>query len=135
MGWQPPCTATPPATEPPAEPDQAAMDRIFDLWFDSLRQPPQNYHQIFTAGYAAGLLRAAQPPAPEQRLHRLPQRGWAIDIGVPDSALDPVAEHPVTFKAHHISIINPGEFESLDLEGAVTWLEQRLGITKESEHG
>lgn len=54
--------AQPPASEPAAEPDQAAMDRIFDAWFDSLRDPPQNYHQIFVAGYAAGLLRAAQPP-------------------------------------------------------------------------
>lgn len=40
------------------------MDRIFDSWFDSLPEPPQNWHQIFTAGYAAGLLRAAQPPVP-----------------------------------------------------------------------
>lgn len=49
---------------PPVEPDQQAMDRIFDSWFDSLSEPPQNYHQIFTAGYAAGLLRASQPPDP-----------------------------------------------------------------------
>jgi len=42
--------------EPPAEPDQAEVARNFDSWVDSLRDPPQNYHQIFAAGYAAGRL-------------------------------------------------------------------------------
>jgi hypothetical protein len=48
-------------------PDQGDMDQIFDSWFNSLREPPQNYLEIFAAGYAAGLSRTAQPPrlAPE----------------------------------------------------------------------
>jgi hypothetical protein len=32
------------------------MDQIFDSWFNSLNEPPNNYQQIFTAGYAAALM-------------------------------------------------------------------------------
>lgn len=65
----------------------------------------------------------------DERIQRLPQRGWRIEIGCPFSHLAQDEPCPITFKATHMRDYSTGDIEEsecLDLDGAVTWLEQRF---------
>lgn len=65
----------------------------------------------------------------DERIQRFPQRGWRIEIGCPFTHLAEGEPCPITFKATHMRDYSTGdveEFEALDLDSAVMWLEQRL---------
>jgi hypothetical protein len=116
----------------PSCPDcQQVLESLGEIMADFIDRDQTSKAEMICSAVNLICSRPVRPPrlSLEQRMHRFPKRGWAIDVGVPFSASDPEAEHPLTFRAKHLGG-DWDEFESLDLDGAVTWLEQRLGLTK-----